>query len=63
MALLCMHKVFPTLKGKQITVMSLDDITTVVLTLWVGSYIRRMHVSPRGSSLGFQLQYISVAIG
>ena len=45
MALLCMHKVFSTLRGKQMIVTSWDDVTTVVLMLRVGSYIKRVHTS------------------
>ena len=47
MALLCMCKVFPTLRGKQTVVTSLGDITTMMLTLRVGRYIRRVCTSFR----------------
>ena len=45
--LLYMLKVFPTLRGKQMIMMSLGDVTIVVLTLRVGSYIRRVCTSLR----------------
>ena len=40
-ALLHMCKVFPTLRGKQMIVMSLGDVTIMVLMLRAGRYIRR----------------------
>ena len=36
---------FPTLRGKQMIVMSLDDVTTMVVMLRVGSYIRKACMS------------------
>ena len=45
MALLCMCKALPALRGKQVIVTSLGDITIVVLTLKVGNYIRRAHMN------------------
>ena len=47
-ALLHMCKVFPTLRGKRTIVTSLGDITTMVLTLRVGRYIRRACTSLGG---------------
>ena len=32
MTVLCMHKVFPTRRGKQMIMMSISDITVTVLT-------------------------------
>ena len=52
MTLLCMHKVFPTGRGKQTIVMSLGDVTVVMLTQMVGVYKENAH-EPQGSHLGF----------
>ena len=46
-ALLHMHKIFPASKGKQMIVTSLGDVTIMVLTLRVGSCMRRAHTSLR----------------
>ena len=47
MAVLHMCKVFPALRGKQMIMMSLGDVTTMVLTLRMGSYIRKVCMSLR----------------
>ena len=62
MAVLHMCKVFPALRGKQMIMMSLGDVTTMVLTLRMGSYIRKVCMSS-GLSSGFSAAEHLVAIG
>ena len=45
MALLHMHSVFPTERGKQAIMMSFSDVMNVKLTHRVGGYIRRVCTS------------------
>ena len=49
-------------KGKQTIVTSLDDVTAMVFTLRVGSYIRKAHMSV-GLLPGFLAAVHLVAIG